>query len=96
MVVTFLVITAIWRYVSLGSICFMAGFFIELIVFGQLGFIRNLQQAERVETYIVGFCFSALAIYKHRSNIVRLLQGTERKLGEKKQESQQENQQENK
>lgn len=83
MAVTFIVVTAIWRYVSLGSICFMAGFFIELVVFGQLGLIRNLQPGERLETYIIGFCFSALAIYKHKGNIVRLIQGTERKLGEK-------------
>ncbi len=81
--VTNFVVTAVTKYVSLGSICFMAGFFIELVVFGQLGWVHNLHTEERLETYIIGFCFSALAIYKHRANIVRLCNGTENKLGQK-------------
>ena len=30
------------------------------------------------------FFMAALAVFKHRSNIVRLINGTERKIGQKK------------
>lgn len=81
---TFVIVTTISKYVSLGSLCMMAGFFIELVIFGQLGMVHNLHPDNRMEAYIIGFILSALAFYRHRANIGRLLNGTERKIGQKK------------
>jgi glycerol-3-phosphate acyltransferase PlsY len=81
---TFVIVTAISKYVSLGSLCMMAGFFVELVLFGQLGWISNLQSGERLEAYIIGFILTAMAFIRHRANIDRLLHGTERKIGQKK------------
>lgn len=83
---TFSIITIISKYVSLGSLCMMAGFFVEVIVFGQLGML-GLVNSEKIEAYIIAFLMAALAFYKHRGNIVRLATGTERKIGEKKEVS---------
>ena len=83
--VTFAVITIVSKYVSLGSICMMAGFCVEFIVFCQLGWLPPLSgSSHRLEAYILVVLFSALAIFKHRSNIGRLISGTERKIGQKK------------
>ncbi len=71
------------RYISLASICLMVSFFIELVIFGQLGWY-GVSGLLLVEIYVLGFIFTALAIIRHRSNIVRLLQGTENKFGSKK------------
>lgn len=71
------------KYVSLGSICLMVGFFIQLLVFGQLGWY-GVEGPLLIEIYILGFLFTALAIIRHRANIIRLLNGTENKFGIKK------------
>lgn len=82
---TFAIITIISKYVSLGSICMMAGFCIEFIVFCQIGWLKPLSETSyRLEAYILVILFSGLAIFKHRSNIGRLISGTERKIGQKK------------
>lgn len=79
---TFIIIVAVTRYVSLGSLLLMTGFFIELLVFGYRGEF-HLAAPYLYELYIVGFALTALAFYRHRANIVRLVKGTERKLGQK-------------
>ena len=84
--VTFASVTIISKYVSLGSLCMMAGFFIEVIVFSQLDLISNLNKGDRIEAYVVAFLMAALAFFKHSGNIVRLVNGTERKIGQKKEE----------
>ncbi|MBE5957854.1 MAG: glycerol-3-phosphate 1-O-acyltransferase PlsY [Lachnospiraceae bacterium] len=84
---TFTLIVALTRYVSLGSLCVMTGFLIELIVFGELGLMSEVSKfssAHRFETYGVAFVMTLLAYIRHKENIKRLLNGTERKLGEKK------------
>lgn len=81
---TFFIITFVSKYVSLGSICMMTFFFIEVVVFGLLGWMPVSKTSHLSETYILVFILSALAIYRHRSNIVRLVNGTERKIGQKK------------
>jgi glycerol-3-phosphate acyltransferase PlsY len=55
-------------------------------VFGQLGHL-NLSGELLIEFYIVSACFTAMALWKHRANIGRLLTGTENKLGAKKEEA---------
>ncbi len=75
----FLGVVAITRYVSLGSILVMICYFIELVVFGQLGYL-GVEQELLLELYVVGALFSLMGIWRHRENIKRLLSGTENKF----------------
>ncbi len=70
---SWILVLAISRYVSLASV--LAAVVLPLAVF-----------ATRQPGYMVGIAtvLSALAIYKHRTNIQRLLQGTEHRFGAKK------------
>lgn len=81
--VIFFGIALLTKYVSLGSICLMIGFFIQLVIFGQLGWY-GVDGPLLIEIYVLGFLFVALAIIRHRANIVRLMNGTENKFGIKK------------
>ena len=86
---TFVIVTVLTKYVSVGSLTMMAGFFVEFIVFNELkiiGFKNNMHFMgnERIEVYILVFVISALAFIKHRANIQRLIAGNERKIGQKK------------
>lgn len=71
------------RFVSLGSILVVTTYLIQVIVFGQLGYL-HLQGAVLIEFYIVSAFFTAMALWRHKENIVRLLNGTENKFGTKK------------
>ena len=66
------------HYVSLGSLVLYAGFFIEMVVLGQMG-IFGMSQPHLIELYIITALLTIMAYYKHRENIKRLLSGTERK-----------------
>ena len=66
------------HYVSLGSLLVYAGFLIEIIVLGQKGFFQ-MSQAHLNEMYAVAFFLTVMAYTKHRTNIVRLFKGEERK-----------------
>lgn len=79
----FIVSIAITRYVSLGSILVVTSYLIQVIVFGQLGYL-NVDAAYLPEFYVVSACFTAMALWRHRANIKRLLTGTENKFGMKK------------
>ena len=46
--------------------------------------VYHLGQNYVVESIIILGCLAALAIYKHKANIVRLIHGEESKLGQKK------------
>jgi len=83
---TFIIVTLVTKYVSMGSLAMMLGFFLELVILGQLGLISRLGPGERIEAYILGFLLTGLAFYRHRANIMRLLNGTERKIGAKKED----------
>ena len=76
---------ALTRYVSLGSILVVIAYLIQVIVFGQMGYLH--MEAEYLpEFYIITACFTGMALWRHRANIKRLLNGTENKLGMKKKE----------
>lgn len=79
---TFIIVVAVTRYVSLGSLLLMAGFLIEIFILGNQG-VFHLAQPYLYELYAVSSLLTALAFYRHRQNIVRLVKGTERKLGQK-------------
>ncbi len=78
-VVTFGISFFITGYVSVGSLCVCSGFLIELIIVGQMGLL-GMAQRYLVEMYIIAALLTALAFYKHRGNIERLIKGEERKV----------------
>ena len=55
------------------------GFVIEMVVCGQNGVFGAMSQAHLIEMYVLSFLLAALAYWKHRENIVRLLHGNERR-----------------
>lgn len=67
------------HYVSLGSLLVYAGFMIQIIYCGQTGLFTGMSQAQLYELYAVAAFLAAMAYWKHRANIVRLLHGEERK-----------------
>ncbi len=81
--ITFLAIVIVTRYVSLGSMVIVTEFALFIIVFGQLG-LYHMAQAPLIEMYVMAAFLAGMAIYRHRANIVRLLNGTENKIFEKK------------
>ena len=79
----FALVAVTTKYVSLASLIGMAMLFVEFLVWGMLGWLL-LSRTSRVEGTVIVFLLAALAFIRHRSNIVRLVNGTERKIGEKK------------
>ncbi len=71
------------RYVSLGSVLMAALFIIQVIEFNLMGAL-GLPAENIIEYDILAIIFGAMAIWRHRSNIERLLNGTENKIGAKK------------
>ncbi len=72
----------IWKYISLASILAAVAFPVSLAS------LILLNDDWRIDTlwplFIVAILMPALVIYRHRSNIARLLKGTESKITEKK------------
>lgn len=67
-----IVIIFITRYVSLASILGMGIFPIAMLITRQ-----------PVKLVLFSFLLSAMALYRHKSNIVKLMTGTESKIGDK-------------
>lgn len=74
---------AITRFVSLGSLLVAAAMCITFCLFAFWG-DYGLGAGYLKEFYIVTLALAALAYWRHRANIVRLIQGRENKLGSKK------------
>lgn len=70
------------RYVSLGSILMALLFIIQVFVFNGYE-ILGLYGSEALEFNVLAFILGAMAIVRHRENILRLLNGTENKIGKK-------------
>lgn len=72
----------IWKYISLASILAAVAFPVSLAS------LILLKDDWRIDTlwplFIVAILMPALVIYRHRTNITRLLKGTESKITEKK------------
>ena len=77
--VAFVGIVGVTRYVSLGSLAIVVIYLVEIIICGQTGRFQ-MEPAYLYEMYAVAACLMLLAFYKHKSNIKRLLNGTENKL----------------
>lgn len=75
-IIVFIAIVALTRYVSLGSLVVSLSLpiYAALVCKGASDYIHIV---------IVCSIFTVLAFYKHRSNIVRLVTGTENKFGQK-------------
>ena len=67
------------HYVSLGSLLVYVSLLIEMIICGQCGVFQGMSQANQIAVYLLMTALTALAFWKHRSNIVRLIHGEERK-----------------
>ncbi|MCM1500148.1 MAG: glycerol-3-phosphate 1-O-acyltransferase PlsY [Clostridium sp.] len=86
----FILCVAITRYVSLGSLIVMVLFFVSFLFLGYHNGIANpltgspYAGGELTESYIIIFLFAALAFYRHKENIVRLVHGEENKIFSKK------------
>lgn len=66
-------------FMSLGSLGILSGFFIQTIVFGQLGWLK-VGGAFLPEVYVLSGILTALAFWQHRENLKRLKSGTENKF----------------
>jgi len=67
-----MLVIAVSRYVSLGSVLGIVFFPIMLAIFHY-----------PVKLILWGVCMAVLAVYRHKDNIKRLIRGNERRLGEK-------------
>lgn len=67
------------HYVSLGSLLVYLFLVIQLIYCGQTGFFEEMTQPALYEMYAVALFLMAMAYWRHRSNIQKLVTGTERK-----------------
>lgn len=81
----FIVPVSVTRYISVGSLAAYTFFLIEMIITGQLGWLQ-MDTVRCYELYAVLFFLTALAWYRHRANLGRLIKGTENKFGQKKKE----------
>ncbi len=75
----FIIIVALWRYVSLGSVIATGAFPILLYALGH----------PPLPVTIGAIVSAAIIIVRHGSNLRRLVQGTENRIGSKKAESRQ-------
>lgn len=67
-----LLVIYIWRYISVGSLTMLTVFFLILL------FTQPFWPVA-----VWAFVLLALGVYRHRSNLKRLMDGTENKLGQK-------------
>lgn len=82
--VLFLGSVILTRYVSLGSILVVTAFLIQIVIYGLRGNYR-VAARDLPEFFILAAAITAMAIWRHRANMGRLLRGTENKLwGNKK------------
>lgn len=79
LIVIFVIVVLLTKYVSLGSIIVAILFFVGTVFYGQSGFF-GLQGVALYELYAVAGVLTVLAIVRHRANIKRLLTGTENKI----------------
>jgi glycerol-3-phosphate acyltransferase PlsY len=81
--VVFVLTVAVTRYVSLGSILVVTIFAAGTIIFGSRG-DYGVAPSHLFELYGMAVLIAGMGIYRHHSNIHRLLTGTENKIGAKK------------
>ncbi len=75
-------VVLIWKYISLASVTAAAVFPVILIIFTAL--IESWHFKNLLPLFIVAVVLCSLVIYLHRSNIKRIIAGTEHKVLQKK------------
>lgn len=78
-------IVALTKYVSLASMVGLISFFVQTIVFGELGLL-NVTQTYKTEIYVLAAIIMIMGIIRHHENIKRLINGNENKFSLKKKE----------
>ena len=78
-ILLFAIAVALTKFVSLGSILAAVAVIVQVIIFGQIGLLAYAP-SDLLEAQIITVGIGVLAIFLHRSNIKRLLSGTENKL----------------
>ena len=76
LLVAFVGVVGITRYVSLGSLLVVIIYLVEVVVYGQMGGF-HVAQNYLYEMYGIAAFLMLSAFFKHRENIKRLLTGTE-------------------
>lgn len=77
------ILVPLTRYVSVGSLTVSTIFLVMWIALGQTGRL-GLAPELLTESYVVVAVIVAMAYWRHRANLRRLLNGTENKIGSKK------------
>lgn len=81
--ITFGFVTYFSKYVSVGSLTALTVWFLQFCLWIVMGWLP-LSTSDAIEGCILVFIIMALGFIRHRSNLVRLANGTERKIGQKK------------
>jgi glycerol-3-phosphate acyltransferase PlsY len=84
---TFFIILFATKYVSLGSLIGIALVFVMFVIWACIGWLP-LSGTHLYEAVAVMFVITALGFIRHSGNIKRLINGTERKIGQKRSEEQ--------
>lgn len=88
LLVLFVAVVAVTRYVSLGSILLMIEFVTLYVIFALNGWLcfdpHGDSRSAMIESIVLAVIFATMSILKHKSNIIRLIHGKENKLGQKK------------
>lgn len=77
--VAFIIVVAVTRFVSLGSLVVVSLFLIGMIIFGGRG-DYGLASRYLTEFYVLSAAVTAMAFWRHKANIVRLIHGNENKI----------------
>lgn len=77
--IAFIGVVAYTRYVSLGSLVVVSLFYLQLLLFGNMGLLYGSAKYLN-EIYLLGAIIVILAVVRHRGNIVKLKNGTENKI----------------
>ncbi len=85
-IVIFASVVTVTKYVSVGSMILLFSFFIQIVVFSQLDILWGMgpDSPFLIECYILVLLLAILSVVRHKANIVRLMNGTENKVGQKK------------
>ncbi|MDD2978719.1 MAG: glycerol-3-phosphate 1-O-acyltransferase PlsY [Hespellia sp.] len=81
--IAFVAVVYFTRYISAGSLLVAFLFALQVIIYGAMG-VFHLAGNLQLEMDILAILVMALAWYRHRANIQRLLTGTENKFSFKK------------
>lgn len=85
-IIVFALVVYITKYVSVGSMVLLVSFFIQIVVFTQADILWGMDSMSEylVECYLLVLFLAILSVVRHKANIIRLMNGTENKVGQKK------------